>query len=68
MMKSIVHLEGLVFFLSALFFYHSINGNWLVFLLLLSTPDISMIEYMKDKRIGATLYNLKHNYILAALI
>lgn len=65
MVKKILHLEGLIFFIIALFFYTQLRGNWLLFILLLFTPDISMIGYIKNKKAGAILYNLVHNYILA---
>src|SRR6266480_2321664 len=68
MVKKILHLEGLAFFLSALFFYNQLHGNWLVFILLLFTPDISMIGYLRDKKLGAILYNSMHNYVLSLLI
>jgi hypothetical protein len=68
MVKKILHLEGFVFFLTALFFYHQLHGNWFIFILLLFTPDISMIGYLKDKKFGAILYNLMHNYITALII
>jgi hypothetical protein len=35
-----------------------------LFLVLLFTPDISMIGYLKDKKLGAIFYNLGHNLIL----
>jgi hypothetical protein len=68
MVKKILHLEGLIFFLTALFFYHQLQSNWLVFIVLLFLPDISMVGYLKDKKLGAMLYNLMHNYILALVI
>src|SRR5271156_3792918 len=68
MVKKILHLEGLVFFLAALFFYNHFHGNWIIFILLLFLPDISMIGYLKDKKFGAMFYNLMHNYILAITI
>jgi len=68
MVKNILRLEGLFFFLTALYFYQLLHGDWILFIILLFTPDISMIGYLKDKKTGAILYNLVHNYILALLI
>ncbi|MGH7202954.1 MAG: DUF4260 domain-containing protein [Candidatus Levyibacteriota bacterium] len=65
MVKKILHIEGLVFFLTALFLYQQIHGNWWVFLLFLFAPDISMVGYLKNRKIGALFYNLIHNYILS---
>ncbi|MGI8419378.1 MAG: DUF4260 domain-containing protein [Candidatus Levyibacteriota bacterium] len=65
MVKTILHIEGLIFFLLALFLYQQIYGNWWFFALFLFAPDISMVGYLKNNKIGALFYNLMHNYILA---
>lgn len=65
MVKRILRLEGLLFFTTALLLYQQISGNWLVFALLILIPDVSMIGYLKSKQLGARIYNLGHNYILA---
>lgn len=67
MIKTILKLEGLAMFLLCLYFYHRINGSWVMFFTLLLLPDISMIGYLKNERIGAMLYNLFHNYVIALL-
>lgn len=68
MIKKILQLEGLAFLLLALFFYNQLHGNWVLFILLLFTPDISMIGYLKNKKFGAVLYNFIHNYVLSIII
>ncbi|EKD65363.1 MAG: hypothetical protein ACD_50C00112G0007 [uncultured bacterium] len=68
MVKNIVRLEGLFVFLAALYFYFLSNGNWLLFVILFLIPDLSMTGYLKDKKLGATIYNFVHNYILATLL
>jgi hypothetical protein len=68
MVKKLLHLEGLVFFIAALYLYQQLNGNWIVFALLIFLPDISMIGYVKDKKLGAAVYNLVHNYALAIIV
>ncbi len=65
MVKRILQLEGVVFFLISLYLFHLRDQSWLIFILLLFTPDISMIGYLRNKKIGAIIYNLGHNYILA---
>ncbi len=67
MIKKLLHLEGLFFFITAIYFYNNLQGNWLLFILLLFVPDISMIGYIKNKKIGAFIYNFVHNYVLALL-
>lgn len=68
MVKNTLRLEGLVLFLLSLFFYQNVSGNWLLFILLILLPDISMLGYLKDKKVGAILYNLGHTYVTALLL
>jgi hypothetical protein len=65
MTTRILRLEGLYFFLLAGYFYFKLGGNWLLFLLLLFTPDLSMIGYLKNPKLGALTYNFIHNFILS---
>lgn len=66
--RSIIRLEGLAIFILSVVLYHYFAGNWFMFALLLFIPDISMIGYFKDKRLGALTYNLAHNYIAPILV
>ena len=68
MIKSILHIEGLIVLLVSLYFYQVTNGNWLLFALLILVPDVSMLGYLKNKKLGAITYNLGHNYILSLLL
>lgn len=68
MIKLILRLEGAALFLTSLYFYYLFQGNWLIFVLLLFTPDISMLGYLKDKKLGAYIYNTVHNYLLGIAI
>lgn len=64
MTTKIQRLEGLFIFLLAIFVYFKLEGNWLLFILLLFLPDISMVGYIKDAKLGAFIYNLGHNLVL----
>ncbi|TMJ08493.1 MAG: DUF4260 family protein [Bacillati bacterium ANGP1] len=68
MVGKIIRIEGLIVFLGALYFYHVLNASWLLFVILLLAPDLSMVGYLKDKQTGALTYNLVHNFTLAALL
>jgi hypothetical protein len=48
--------------------YHSIGGTWLLFAALFLVPDISMVFYLVNPRIGAAVYNGGHTYIAPALL
>lgn len=60
----VLNLEGLSVFAATLYFYGSLGGNWLWFILFIFAPDFSMLGYLKDNRVGAFFYNLIHTYVL----
>ena len=63
MVKFILKLESLCIFLSSLFVYHYLGGSWTLFVLLFFTPDLSILVYIFNKKIGAIFYNLFHMYL-----
>ncbi|OGM28211.1 hypothetical protein A2801_04255 [Candidatus Woesebacteria bacterium RIFCSPHIGHO2_01_FULL_41_10] len=67
MTKVILRLEALALFAASLFLYGIFQGSWGMFIALFLTPDISFIGYAKNEKVGAFLYNLVHNYVLAFL-
>ena len=65
MVKVLLRLEGAVIFLASSYFYYLTGGNWLLFVLLILVPDLSMLGYLKDKKLGSITYNLVHNLVLS---
>jgi hypothetical protein len=61
--KHILHIEGAAVFVAALIAYQRNNGSWLMFALLFLVPDVSMIGYAVNTRVGAITYNAIHTYI-----
>ena len=61
--KPLLHLEGAAVFVASLFAYQWNHGSWLMFALLFLVPDISMIGYVFNARIGAITYNAVHTYV-----
>lgn len=59
-------LEGLTLFIAGVYAWIALGGAWWLFVLLLLTPDISMLGYLLNPKVGAALYNLVHSYILPA--
>lgn len=60
--------EGLaVLALSILLYWHS-GSRWRIFLVLLLTPDLSMVPYLLSPRVGGVCYNIVHSYFLPASI
>jgi hypothetical protein len=65
MVRNLLRLEALGSLLLFLFLYQTLKGSWLLFLGVVLLPDLSMVGYLLNKKIGATLYNLFHNYVLS---
>ncbi|MGG4551260.1 DUF4260 domain-containing protein [Paenibacillus sp. FSL W8-0186] len=66
--KQIVLIEnGVAFALSFLIYMHLHFPIWLFFVLLFS-PDITMIGYAINKKIGAMVYNLGHTFTFPLLL
>jgi len=64
----LIRLEGLMVLAAASYFYFTNGYSWWVFLLLLFAPDIFMLGYAVNKKIGAYVYNLGHIYITPVLL
>ena len=61
--KPLLHVEGAAVFVAALFVYQHNHGSWILFILLFLLPDISMIGYAINARVGAAIYNTIHTYV-----
>ena len=66
--RQLLRIEGAVFFAAACILYQQSNGSWLWFCLLFFTPDFSMLGYLANKRVGATVYNVGHTYTAPLLL
>src|SRR3972149_532005 len=64
----LLRLEGAVVFIIALVLYGRLGSSWLMLVLLFFVPDVSMIGYAINTRLGASLYNLIHAYVLPAAL
>lgn len=58
----ILHLEGAAILAASLFFYASGHFRWWLFAVLFLAPDLCMLGYLANVRVGAALYNLVHTY------
>jgi len=65
MVKIILRIEGLAIFISAAIVYGMVGHSWWLFAVLLLAPDLSMLSYLKNERIGAYVYNVFHTYVFA---
>jgi Domain of unknown function (DUF4260) len=57
-------LEGLALLAASITVYAITAPNWILFAVLLLTPDLAMLGYLRGPRIGALSYNLAHLKIL----
>jgi hypothetical protein len=62
MPRLLLHLEGLAVLVAVVAFYGARGYNWWAFALLLFTPDLAMIFYLIDARVGSVAYNSVHFY------
>ncbi|MFD6440984.1 DUF4260 domain-containing protein [Peribacillus sp. NPDC060186] len=67
MVKKYIHTEGLMVLIAIIYIYSINEFSWWIFLLLLLTPDISMLAYLINNQIGAKVYNLFHTYTISIL-
>ena len=67
-MKYLVKLEEFALFGLALLLFSQLDYGWGTYALLFLAPDLSMIGYLLNPRLGAWTYNLIHHKGLAVAI
>lgn len=55
-------LESFVIFAIATYGYFSLDTSWWMFVALFFVPDIFMVGYFANSKIGAHIYNIGHSY------
>lgn len=63
MPRLLLHLEGLAVLTVSLVLYANQNFGWGTFALFLFAPDLAIIPYAINKRVGQIAYNLVHTII-----
>ncbi|MBA2694130.1 MAG: DUF4260 domain-containing protein [Rubrobacter sp.] len=63
-----LRVEGGALFLASVALYGANGGGWLLFVVLLLAPDLSMLGYLAGVRTGAAVYNVFHAYPLPAAL
>ena len=61
--RPLLHLEGAAVLIVSLLSYHWSQGWWLQFALLVLLPDLSVLGYAANNRVGAITYNAVHTYV-----
>lgn len=67
-MKNLIRIEELFLFLLSIYLFSNLNFAWWWFPLLLLVPDIGMIGYLINTKIGAVAYNIVHHRALSISI
>lgn len=62
-MRMTLQGEGVAIAVMCIFLYGALEGNWLMFALLILLPDIFMLGYLAGPRRGALVYNIGHSYL-----
>lgn len=68
MVKYLIHAEYGIGFLAILYLYVSLGFSQWVFWTLLLTPDITILGYFINARLGARIYNCGHTFIFPILL
>lgn len=60
-MKGILKVEEVFMFLLGIYMFSLLNYQWWWFLVLILTPDIGMLGYLINNKLGAMTYNIFHH-------
>ncbi|RAV28974.1 DUF4260 domain-containing protein [Sinomicrobium soli] len=67
-MKTLLKLEEAAILLFCIFLFSKLNFAWWWFPALLLLPDIGMIGYVVNRKVGAFTYNLTHHRLIATMV
>jgi uncharacterized protein DUF4260 len=64
----LLHLEGASIFALTIILYRAGHFHWWVFALLLLAPDLFMLVYLANPKLGSAAYNLVHTLSVPILL
>lgn len=67
-MKNVLKTEELALLLLGLFLVYSGDYSWKWFAICFFLPDVSMLGYILNNKVGAILYNIFHYRLLAIVL
>lgn len=67
-MKNLLKLEELAQFALSIYIFTLLDYSWWVFPACLLLPDLSMVGYLVNTRVGAWIYNFFHHKMLAIAV
>ena len=63
-----LRLEGLVLLIGTILVFAGQHQKWWIYPVLLLVPDIFMLGYLANTKIGAFFYNLGHSFLAPGLM
>lgn len=67
-MKNLLRLEELAMFVGSIYLLNAFDVPWWMYIILVLGPDIGMMGYLVNNRIGAVTYNIFHHKGLAIAV
>ena len=64
----LLRIEELALLTAIVLLYHHLHFSWLTFVILFLAPDLFMLGYLLNARIGAALYNLAHTLFIPLML
>jgi uncharacterized protein DUF4260 len=64
----LLRIEGGAIFAASVFGYYQNHASWMCFVLLFLTPDLFMLSYLANMRVGAMVYNIAHTLLMPGLL
>jgi Domain of unknown function (DUF4260) len=65
---TLLRLEGAAALVAGILLYQQTGADWIVFIVLLLLPDLSILGYARGPAVGAVVYDLVHNWALAGAL
>jgi len=66
--KALLRIEGATLFAGSIAVFAHQGQHWWLYPALLLLPDIFMVGYLRDTKLGSIIYNLGHSYPAAGLL
>ncbi|WP_026569276.1 MULTISPECIES: DUF4260 family protein [Sediminibacillus] len=67
-LRNVIYVEYVIGFIICLFIYIKLDYSILLFFLLLLVPDLTMVGYLFNLRIGSLVYNIGHSLIIPCIL
>lgn len=66
--KTLIRLEEITLVILSFYLFLTLDYAWWWFPLLFFSPDVSLLSYLINKKLGATVYSFIHHKTLAVLL